>query len=93
MVKVEKRLAVDHVKLLAKGIRCSKYGSVQKLLRAIRSAKIAPELSEDLEKEGPVYLVNYRGYKIIVLPDHVHVIGASPEEAKKIVDELEAQLK
>jgi len=92
VVRVDARLRIDFVKTLAKGIRCSKYGSVTKMLKVVRSTKIAQELAEDLDADpGPVYLIHYRNVRIITLPDHVHVISEeqlSEEEARKIVEEL-----
>ncbi len=95
MVRIDKKIYIkDHAEVLAKGIRCVKYTNVRSMLRAIRSTRIAVELSECLNRgEGPIYLINFGSYKIVVCPDHVHVIGVDDRnEAERVVNELEKAL-
>jgi hypothetical protein len=89
-MRVDAELRVDPIRALASGVRCKKYTAVSKMLVAVRSRLLAQELAEDIESDpGPVYLINYKALKVIVLPDHVHVIGVeTEEEAKKVVEEL-----
>jgi len=92
-MRFDRKLRVDYVELLMKGVRCTKYTSVRKLLSSVRSVDVARELSEDFGVEGDVYLINFRGVKVIVLPDHVHVLGdVSRERAEEIVKGLEELL-
>ncbi len=45
-------------------------------------------MSEVLDK-GPVYIVKFKNYTVVVLPDRTHVLEAkSKEEAESVVEEL-----
>jgi hypothetical protein len=89
-MRLDMKLKINMIKVLSKGIRCSKYITAAKMIRSTRSRALASELAEDLDKDlGPVYLVNYGNAKIIVFPDHVHVIGAeTEEEARSVVEKF-----
>ncbi len=81
---------------LRKGISARTFNDVSKLLNAIRSASLAQELSDCIDKAGKVLYVKYRDYVIIAREDHVHVVKhigrgiqqVSESEAKKVVEEL-----
>jgi len=92
-MRVERVLRIPGVAaVLSKGIRCSRYRTIEKMLKAARSLKLAQELSDHELSDGPIYLLHYRDYTIIVTPSDVHVIAAEEqldeEEARKIVEEL-----
>lgn len=94
VLRIEKKLEIrDCVDLHMKGVRCFRYYSVRRLIGTLRSVRVARELSEDSGIEGGVYLINFKGVKVIVLPDHVHVLGdVTVEKAEEIVKELEELL-
>ncbi len=95
MVRIDKEINTkDHAEVLAKGIRCVKYMNVRSMLRVIRSARIAAKLSECLNRgEGPVYHINFGGYKIVVCSGHAHAIGVDDKnETERVVNELEKAL-
>lgn len=89
MVKVSKTISVkDETIFLSKGIKALRYSNVAKLLRVFKNPQLGAELGEYLEK-GPVYIVKFNKYTIILLPDHSHVIEAKDlAEAEKAVDDL-----
>lgn len=89
MVKISKTILVENeTKFLSKGIKALRYTSVAKLLRVFKKPQLGSELNECLDK-GPVYIVKYNKYTVVLLPDHSHVIGAENEvEAEKVIEEL-----
>jgi hypothetical protein len=93
MVKVDEVIQVkDETAFLSKGIKALRYSSVAKMLRVFKNEKFGAELSDVLDK-GPVYIVRYKNYTVIALPDRTHVIEAkSAEEAKSVVEELKSAI-
>lgn len=89
MVKVAKTITVkDETVFLSKGIKALRYSTVAKLLRVFKSPQLGAELSAYLDK-GPVYIVKFNKYTVVLLPDHSHVIEAKDEaEAEKVVEDL-----
>jgi len=89
MVKVSRSLAVkDETVFLSKGLKALRYSSAAKLLRVFKSPTLGTELSDCMDK-GPVYIVKFKNYTVIVQPDHVHVVEAkSEQEAASVVEEL-----
>ncbi|MEM0026816.1 MAG: hypothetical protein QXD38_02670 [Ignisphaera sp.] len=89
MVRVDKVIHVkDETAFLSKGIKALRYSSVAKLLRVFKNPQLGAELSEVLDK-GPVYIVKFKNYTVVVLPDRTHVVEAkSKEEAESVVEEL-----
>lgn len=89
MVKVGKVIQVkDETTFLSKGIKALRYTTVAKLLRVFKSPQLGAELSDALDK-GPVYIVKFKNYTIVALPERTHVIEAKNEkEAESVVDEL-----
>jgi hypothetical protein len=93
MVKVDEVIQVkDETAFLSKGIKALRYSTVAKMLRVFKSEKLGAELSGALDK-GPVYIVRFKNYTVVVLPDRTHVVEAkSEEEAKSVVEELKSAL-
>jgi len=93
MVKVDVVISVkDETAFLSKGIKALRYSTVAKMLRVFKNEKLGSELSEVLDK-GPVYIVRFKNYTVIVLPDRTHVVEAkTAEEAKAVVEELKKAL-
>jgi hypothetical protein len=89
MVKVDIPIHVkDETAFLSKGIKALRYSSVTKMLRVFKNEKLGAELAEVLDK-GPVYIVRYKNYTVIVLPDRTHVLEAKTvDEARAVVEEL-----
>uniref|UniRef100_A0A7C4D0K9 Uncharacterized protein n=1 Tax=Ignisphaera aggregans TaxID=334771 RepID=A0A7C4D0K9_9CREN len=89
MVKVSKSISVkDETAFLSKGIKALRYSTVAKLLRVFKNPQLGAELGEYLDK-GPVYIVKYDKYTVVLLPDHSHVIEAKDvAEAEKVIEDL-----
>jgi hypothetical protein len=89
MVKVDKVISVkDETAFLAKGIKALRYSSCAKLLRVFKNPQLGTELAECMDK-GPTYIVKFKNYTVVLLPDHSHVVEAkSKEEAEEVISEL-----
>ncbi|MCS7111528.1 MAG: hypothetical protein N3D82_01550 [Ignisphaera sp.] len=89
MVRVDRVVTIkDETAFLAKGIKALRYSSCAKLLRVFKSPQLGTELAECMDK-GPAYIVKYKNYTVVLLPDHSHVVEAkSKEEAEGVVAEL-----
>uniref|UniRef100_A0A7C5TGJ5 Uncharacterized protein n=1 Tax=Ignisphaera aggregans TaxID=334771 RepID=A0A7C5TGJ5_9CREN len=89
MVKVDKVISVkDETTFLAKGIKALRYSSCAKLLRVFKNPQLGTELAECMDK-GPAYIVKFKNYTVVLLPDHSHVVEAkSKEEAEEVISEL-----
>ncbi|MEM4619547.1 MAG: hypothetical protein QW607_04980 [Desulfurococcaceae archaeon] len=89
MVKILKTIPVnDEVAFLSKGIKALRYSTVTKLLRVFKNPQLGAELGEYLDK-GPVYIVKYDKYTVVLLPDHSHIIEAkNVAEAEKVIEDL-----
>ncbi|MEM1672870.1 MAG: hypothetical protein QXT86_12550 [Archaeoglobaceae archaeon] len=70
-MKVDK--TIDALRLYEKGALVMPFNSLGNLTKSIRSKDIISEISEDIQDVRAFY-VKYKGYAIIVLPDHVHVL-------------------
>jgi len=81
---------------LRKGVSARTFNDISKLLNAIRSAALARELSDCIDKPGKVLYIKYGDYIVIAREDHVHVVKhvgrgiqqVDEKEAMKILDEL-----
>lgn len=89
MVRVDKVVAVkDETAFLSKGIKALRYSSCAKLLRVFKSPQLGTELAECMDK-GPAYIIKFKNYTVVLLPDHTHVVEAkSKEEAEDVVTDL-----
>ena len=89
MVRVDKVITVkDETAFLAKGIKALRYSSCAKLLRVFKNPQLGTELAECMDK-GPAYIVKFKNYTVVLLPDHVHVVEAkSKEEAEGVLSDL-----
>jgi len=82
---------------LRKGISARTFSDVSRLFNAIRSAALARELSDCVDKPGKVLYIKYGDYVIIAREDHLHVVKhvgrgvqqVSEDEAKRVVSEIE----
>ncbi len=89
MVRVDRAITVkDETAFLVKGIKALRYSSCAKLLRVFKSPQLGTEVAECMDK-GPAYIVKFKNYTVILLPDHTHVVEAkSAEEAEGVVADL-----
>lgn len=89
MVKVDRSIPIkDETVFLTRGIKALRYSSCAKLLRVFKSPQLGTELAECMDR-GPVYIVKYKNYTVVLLPDHTHVVEAkSREEAESVVADL-----
>ncbi len=82
---------------LRKGISARTFSDVSRLFNAIRSAALAKELRDCVDKPGKILYIKYDNYIIIAREDHVHVVKhvgrgiqeVSEEEARKVISEIE----